>query len=99
MNQTQLVHSIASATGESLRTIHGLGFSLVTESPDDLEPENLQLVIDGPFCRGPLPYPGLAGDGSLPMGECLSCDLFFPFEADEVYAAGTINSGLSVAVS
>ena len=42
MTQTQLDHSVASATGETLRTIHGLGFRLVTESPDDLEPENLQ---------------------------------------------------------
>jgi hypothetical protein len=69
-----------------------MGFSLVTHSPDVLEPENLQLVIDCPFCRMPLPYPGLTGDGSLPMGECLACDVYFPFEADEVYADGRINN-------
>ena len=95
MTQTHLISSVASATGESLRTIHGLGFNLVTESPDDLEPENLHLVVDCPFCRTSLPYPGLVGDGSLPMGECLSCDVYFPFESEEVYAAGTIARGWS----
>jgi hypothetical protein len=99
MTQTQLIHSVAFATGESLRTIHGLGFRLVTDSPDDLEPEDLHLVVDCPFCRVPAPYPGLACDGSLPMAECLGCDVYFPFEADEVYAAGTIDVGSSVDVS
>jgi hypothetical protein len=91
MTQAQLDYSVASATGETLRTIHALGFNLVARSPDDLEPEDdLQLVITCPFCRKSVPYPGLAGDGALPMAECLTCDVDFPFDADEVFASGTI---------
>src|SRR4051812_44558576 len=90
MTQAQLDHSVARATGESLRTIHGLGFSLVARSPDDLEPEDVHLVVPCPFCRKTVPHPGLAGDGSPPMAECPACDVYFPFDADEVYAAGSI---------
>ena len=37
---------------------------------------------------GPSPYPGRPRDGSLPLAECLACDVYFAFDADEVYAAG-----------
>ena len=99
MTQTQLISCVASATGESLRTIHCPWVQPRHRVAEDLEPEDLRLVVDCPFCRKSLPFPGLASDGSLPMGECLSCDVYFPFETDEVYAAGTIADRSSVDVS
>jgi hypothetical protein len=88
VTQDQLNHAVSEATGETTRMIRNLGFRRVTGSPDDLGPEDLRLVVDCPFCRKPQPYPGLADDGSLPMGECVIRDVYFPFQADEVYAAG-----------
>jgi hypothetical protein len=96
MTQTQLSYSVAFVTGETLRTVRDRGFSLVAENPDDLEPEDLRLVLDCPFCRTAVPYPGLASDGSLPMAECLDCDVYFPFALDEVYAAGPIDGGSTI---
>ena len=51
-----------------------------------LEPEDLALAVDCPFCGRPC---GLTCDSSgLPaMAECDPCDLYFDFRADEVYAA------------
>jgi hypothetical protein len=95
MTQTQLIHQIASLTGEAPCTVRALGFGLVARDPDDLEPEDLRLVVACAFCRKPVPYPGLAGDGSLPMGECPDCDVYFPFVADEVYAAAKFDDGPS----
>jgi hypothetical protein len=93
MTQTRVSYSVAFVTGETLRTIRDRGFSLVVENPDDLDPEDLRLVLDCPFCRTAVPYPGVARDGSLPMAECLACDVYFPFVINEVYAAGLIDGG------
>src|SRR5271166_2504706 len=85
MTQTQLDSQIARITGESLREIHVLGFSLVPDHHDDPELATVQLVLDCPFCRCPVPYPGLASDGSETMAECDRCDVYFPFDAEEIY--------------
>ena len=55
----------------------------------DLEPEDLRLVVDCPFCGRAVPYPGRAGDGSPALAECLDprCDVYFDFDPAEVYAA------------
>ncbi len=88
MTQRQLVCSVASATGESPRTVRARGFGLVTEDPDDRDPEDLRLVLDCPFCRTPVPYPGAVGDSVPHLADCPGCDVEFPFELDEVYVAG-----------
>jgi hypothetical protein len=89
MTQRQLVCSVATATGESPRTVRALGFGLLTEDPDALAPEDLRLVLDCPFCRGPVPYPGAAPGGAIPLAGCPDCDVEFPFEPGEVYAASS----------
>jgi hypothetical protein len=89
---TQLERTVARQTGESPRTIRGLGFTLRTGPPGDLEPEDLRLLIDCPFCGRAVPYPGRAGDGSPALAECLAprCDVYFEFDPAEVYAAQVV---------
>jgi hypothetical protein len=87
MTQAQLEAAVADATGESLRTVHRLGFGLLAGPGDGRGPEDLALVLDCPFCRRPVPYPGRCRDGSTPLGECVDCDVYFGFADDEVYAA------------
>ena len=87
MTQAQLDRSIAHRTGESLRTIHRLGFQPQPSAPP--ETEVLVLVVDCPFCGRAVPYPGRAGDGSPALAECVAprCDVYFEFDPAEVYAA------------
>jgi hypothetical protein len=91
MTQAQLDRSIAVLTGESPRTIHRLGFGLQPATPRDLEPEDLHLVVDCPFCGRAVPYPGTARDGSPTLAECADprCDVYFDFDPSDVYAAAT----------
>jgi hypothetical protein len=84
MTQTQLEHNVARITGEPLRMILQRGFSVMS-SLDELEPENVQLVLDCAFCGHPVPYPGVAGDGSEAMAECDRCDVYFGFDPEEIY--------------
>jgi hypothetical protein len=85
MTQPQLDHQVASITGEPIAHVHSLGFSLMAEKQDDLEPEDVTLVLDCPFCGRPVLYPGLAGDGSEAMAECDRCDVYFVFDPSECY--------------
>src|SRR6516164_5097965 len=85
MTQRQLNCQVARITGEPLHNLCFLGFNLVARHPDDLEPEDFRLVLDCPFCRQPVPYPGPAADGSESMAECDRCDLYFGFDPVEVY--------------
>jgi hypothetical protein len=87
MTQAQLDCAIADATGETLRTVHDLGFSLLIVDPLEREPEDLCLVLDCPFCRRPVPYPGRVKGGALAQAECLDCDVYFEPREHEVYAA------------
>ena len=91
MTQAQLDSQIARITGESLAAIHLLGFSLVPDHHDELEPATVHLVLDCPFCRCPVPYPGLASDGSETMAECDRCDVYFPFDPEEIYVLESDN--------
>lgn len=88
MTQSQLECAVAGATGESVTTVHRHGFSLLASRPADLEPEDLRLVLDCPFCGVPVAYPGTTRDGSLALAECDSCDVYFDFAVKEVYAVG-----------
>ena len=87
LTQSQLESAVAAVTGESVRTVHQLGFSISARSGGDLEPEDLRLVVDCPFCRHPVPSPVWAGDGSLTLAECVDCDVYFDTNAEEIYAA------------
>jgi hypothetical protein len=88
MTQTQLVHAVARSTGESVRTVRHLGFSIQrVVPPPDRSVDDVRLVLDCPFCGRPVPYPGRAGDGSAAMAECDRDDVYFGFDPREVYAA------------
>jgi hypothetical protein len=49
-----------------------------------MEPEDIRLVLECPFCGRPVPYPGSVAAGSEPMAECERCDLYFGFLPQEV---------------
>jgi len=90
MTQRLLHGELAKTTGESVAILRTVGFNLVARQADDLEPEQIVLVLDCPFCRQPVPYPAPTRDGSETLAECDRCDIYFPFQVDEVYtiAAG-----------
>jgi hypothetical protein len=87
MTQTQIDDQVARRTGEPIVLIRQHGFSVLTRRLDDLEPEDVRLVLDCPFCRRPVPYPGVADGGCAAMAECDRCDVYFDFDLDEVYTA------------
>jgi hypothetical protein len=89
MTQAQLDGAVALALGELIRTVRGLGFSLVAGSPGDLEPEDLDLCVDCPFCGRGVAYPGPSRDGSRALAESDRCDVEFDFASDDVNAAPT----------
>ncbi len=92
MTQAQLDRTVARRTGESLRTIRHLGFHAQGGPPEDLEPEDLHLAVDCPFCGGSTRLP--SGPGGLPApAECDRCDVFFDYDPAEVYAAGPAMTG------
>jgi hypothetical protein len=84
--QTQLNHAVARATGDCLSTIRSLGFIVLPAGSSDLEPEDLDLRLDCPFCGHDVPYPGRTGDGAAALAECARCDVYFDYAAEEVYA-------------
>lgn len=92
MTQSQLHHAIAVTTGESICTIRNLGFGLLAQEPHDLEPEDLRLVVDCPFCRQPVPNPGATQTGDSVIAECDLCDVYFDFAPSDVYAAAVHES-------
>ncbi len=85
MAQIQLTCQIARITGEPLCTINKLGLRVIPDQPDSLEPEDVELALNCPFCGLPVPFPGLASDGSETLAECDQCDIYFGFDVDEVY--------------
>ena len=85
MTQHQLDSAVARATGESPRTIHALGFGPLRPHPHDLEPEDLVLAVDCPFCGRSSAF--ATERGVLPtLGECDRCDAFFEYHPHEIYA-------------
>jgi hypothetical protein len=86
MTRTQLERAVAGATGESLRTVCGLGFGLLAEHPADPRADDLMLALDCPFCRHPVVLQ--AGPGDEPgLAGCDRCDVEFDFEPGEIYVA------------
>ena len=86
MTQLQLNRQLARITGEPLGTLRALGFGILRPDDEENEPEDIVLVLDCPFCRHPVPYPGHGGDGSELLAECDRCDVYFGFDICEVYA-------------
>jgi hypothetical protein len=94
VTQTQINYAVAASTGDSIHTVRQLGFGLLAHEPHDLEPEDLCLVLDCPFCRQPVPYLGTASSGEQAIAECDRCDVYFDFVPGEVYAAVVSESKL-----
>ena len=86
MTQFQLEAQIAHITGEPLNRVRRQGFGLMAENHDPADAEEVRLVLDCPFCRQPVRYPGPATDSSEAMAECDRCDVYFGFDICEVYA-------------
>jgi hypothetical protein len=86
MTQQQLDRTVARKTGESLRTIRHLGFSIQAGPPQDLEPEDLHLAVDCSFCGRPCHLPA----SPAALAECDACDVDFDYRPDEVYAAAVV---------
>lgn len=74
MTQAQLDRAVARRTGESLRTIRRLGFHAQSGPADGLEPEDLPLAVDCPFCGPRSPLPARSGGVPAPA-ECGRCDV------------------------
>jgi hypothetical protein len=86
MTRTQLNHQVARITGEPIDYITALGFRLLRPDGESMEPEDIRLVLECPFCGRPVPYPGSTAAGSEPIAECERCDVYFGFDSFEVYA-------------
>ena len=84
MTQAQLDRAVASVTGETVRDVRNLGFSILEHRPETPDPDDLCLVLDCPFCGGVIPYSGLPEDGTL--ATCPPCDVEFAYGPHEVYA-------------
>jgi hypothetical protein len=89
MTQRQLDHAVALRTGESLSTVHRLGFSAPADGP---HPDALYLVIDSPCCLERSPFPGRRGDGTGPRAECPRCETRFAFDLLDVYVAASLRA-------
>jgi hypothetical protein len=93
MTRTQLHRSIAARTGESMAVIRRLGFHLQADPRDEPPPDVVHLVLDCPFCRRQVAYPGRSGDGSATLAECEDCDIYFEFEDRDVFPASSRATG------
>src|SRR5262245_39923405 len=94
MTHAQLIRAVNGATGESPRTIGRLGFVPLQRRPAALEPEDLRLAVDCPFCGQAAGL--VAGPGGLPpLAECDRCDVVFDYPATDIYAtsARALNGG------
>ena len=77
---------MARATGESIRTVHALGFGPAA-GPAGLEPEDLGLFAACPRCAAAAPLPPRRAPDRLDFAECPRCGLAFDCRDDEVFAA------------
>jgi hypothetical protein len=84
MTQAQLDRTVARRTGDSLRTVRRVGFRARSGPSHDLEPEDLHLAVDCPFCGAGSRLP------ALPTGlaECDRCDVESDHDPEDVYASG-----------
>jgi hypothetical protein len=87
MTQSRLDRLVARTTGEPLHLVRSLGFHLLDGRASELEPEELSLGTNCPFCGHRVLL--LSGPGGLPaVAECRRCDVEFDCRPEEVYAAG-----------
>jgi hypothetical protein len=81
MTQSQLNLAVASRTGESLATVRSIGFSTLKALRARLEPDDIALRLECPFCRAPI---DLARARSS-LAACDACDTEFEYDEREVF--------------
>ena len=81
MTAKQLTRAVAGATGESPRTVESLGFGPLRPRRAVLEPEDLVLAVDCPFCGRVVRL-----EDSIGLAECEACDVEFEHSPGEVRA-------------
>ena len=86
--------TVARATGESVGRIRRLGFSTHRQDHSNTA-DDIQLVLDCPFCRRPTFYPGFDDQGEILLAECQICDVEFEFDLREVYVLAASPSATS----
>lgn len=89
MHPSLLNRAVARSTGDSLRTVRRLGFG----PPIALDPDDVALVVDCPFCGKACSVP-TTFCGKTPMGECDPCDIDFDFDPAEIYVTNVGTSDL-----
>ena len=92
MTQLQLESAVAVATGETVRTVHALGFGPAAGPAAGLEPEDLGLFAACPRCAAAAPLPPRGHPDRLDFAECPRCGLAFDCRDDEVFAAAVAAS-------
>lgn len=81
MTPMPLDHAVARSTGESLRTVRRLGFQ--GRKSAVMEPEDLTLALDCPFCGRTCALPL---DATSQLAECDRCDVVFDVQPGDVFA-------------
>ncbi len=87
MRQTEIDRAVARATGESRRTVAGIGFGLWEPEPDAEEVETqLHVVLNCPACgRLVRLTPEQFHDPDHDV-ECERCDVAYPWQPEELFA-------------
>jgi replication-associated recombination protein RarA len=91
VTQFQLDCAVADVIGEPVATVHRRGFSILVEDLGEPEPEEVRVVVICPHCIRAVPYAGLAGEGSLALAECLTCDVLFDVAPDAIFATAPVS--------
>jgi hypothetical protein len=92
MNRSALERAVASATGESRRTVRRYGFSLVPDEPTAPD-TTAHLGLDCPGCGAEIALP--KRNAELPeLTECSRCDGAYPFAPHELYLAAALDEAV-----
>ena len=88
MTRSQMNAAVVEATGESLSTVRGMGFSLDRQRKPRRSPQSEALpVIDCPGCGGVVVLAWSSAEELPEFAECRRCETAFGYYDREVYDA------------